>query len=75
MIIMDFADLLAAHGYVFTLLIHVGYLAYGLEKNEVFIPNKEIIGEFENTMKFRYDEKKPVKEYFTSLYISCIVII
>ena len=35
---------------VLTLLIHLGYLAYDSEKKEVFIPNKEIIGEFENAM-------------------------
>ena len=35
---------------VLTLLIHLGYLAYDLEKKEAFIPNKEIIEEFENAM-------------------------
>ena len=35
---------------VLTLLIHLGYLAYDLEKKEAFIPNKEIMGEFENAM-------------------------
>ena len=35
---------------VLTLLIHLGYLAYDSDKKEVFIPNKEIIGEFENAM-------------------------
>lgn len=35
---------------VLTLLIHLGYLAYDSEKEEAFIPNKEIIGEFENAM-------------------------
>ena len=35
---------------VLTLLIHLGYLAYDSEKREVYIPNKEIIGEFENAM-------------------------
>ncbi|MDE6167484.1 MAG: ATP-binding protein, partial [Acetatifactor sp.] len=35
---------------VLTLLIHLGYLAYDSEKGEAFIPNKEIIGEFENAM-------------------------
>lgn len=35
---------------VLTLLIHLGYLGYDAEKGEVFIPNKEIIGEFENAM-------------------------
>ena len=35
---------------VLTLLIHLGYLGYDAEKKEAFIPNKEIMGEFENAM-------------------------
>ena len=35
---------------VLTLLIHLGYLAYDLEREEAFIPNKEIVREFENAM-------------------------
>lgn len=35
---------------VLTLLIHLGYLGYDAEKEEAFIPNKEIIREFENAM-------------------------
>lgn len=35
---------------VLTLLIHLGYLAYDSESEEAFIPNKEIIREFENAM-------------------------
>jgi len=35
---------------VLTLLIHLGYLGYDSERKEAFIPNKEIIGEFENAM-------------------------
>lgn len=35
---------------VLTLLIHLGYLAYDSEREEAFIPNKEIIREFENAM-------------------------
>lgn len=35
---------------VLTLLIHLGYLAYDSEKKEAFIPNKEIIEEFETSM-------------------------
>lgn len=35
---------------VLTLLIHLGYLGYDAEAKEAFIPNKEIIGEFENAM-------------------------
>ncbi len=35
---------------VLTLLIHLGYLGYNAENEEAFIPNKEIIREFENAM-------------------------
>lgn len=35
---------------VLTLLIHLGYLGYDSTAEEAFIPNKEIIGEFENAM-------------------------
>lgn len=35
---------------VLTLLIHLGYLGYDSELKEAFIPNKEIIEEFENAM-------------------------
>lgn len=35
---------------VLTLLIHLGYLGYNSETKEAFIPNKEIIEEFENAM-------------------------
>lgn len=35
---------------VLTLLIHLGYLGYDVEKKETFIPNKEVAGEFENAM-------------------------
>lgn len=35
---------------VLTLLIHLSYLAYDSERKEAFIPNKEIIEEFENAM-------------------------
>lgn len=35
---------------VLTLLIHLGYLGYDSELKETFIPNKEIIEEFENAM-------------------------
>ena len=35
---------------VLTLLIHLGYLAYDLEEQRAFIPNKEISWEFENAM-------------------------
>jgi len=35
---------------VLTLLIHLGYLAYNPVDERVFIPNNEIIGEFENAI-------------------------
>lgn len=35
---------------VMTLLIHLGYLGYDAETEETFIPNKEIVREFENAM-------------------------
>ena len=35
---------------VLTLLIHLGYLAYDMENKEVFIPNNEIIMEYESAM-------------------------
>jgi hypothetical protein len=35
---------------VLTLLVHLGYLGYDANQKEVFVPNKEIIGEFENAM-------------------------
>ena len=31
---------------IFTLLIHLGYLAYDINKKEVYIPNNEILAEF-----------------------------
>ncbi len=35
---------------ILTLLIHLGYLGYDSEKEEAFIPNKEITREFENAL-------------------------
>lgn len=35
---------------ILTLLIHLGYLGYDPERKEAFIPNKEIMKEFENAM-------------------------
>ena len=35
---------------VLTLLIHLGYLAYDSKSKEAFIPNKEIVEEFENAL-------------------------
>lgn len=36
---------------VLTLLIHLGYLAYDVDKKEVFIPNSEVADEFVNAVK------------------------
>jgi len=36
---------------VLTLLIHLGYLGYDFNTQEVFIPNKEISSEFENAIR------------------------
>ncbi len=36
---------------VFTLLIHLGYLAYDTQSNEIFIPNLEIADEFKNAIE------------------------
>ncbi|MDE5699507.1 MAG: ATP-binding protein [Lachnospiraceae bacterium] len=38
---------------VLTLLIHLGYLAYDAVTKEVFIPNKEIVEEFETAMSVK----------------------
>lgn len=36
---------------ILTLLVHLGYLAYDGEKEEAFIPNQEIAGEFQNAIE------------------------
>ncbi len=36
---------------VMTLLVHLGYLAYDAEKEEVSIPNQEVAGEFRNAVE------------------------
>ena len=36
---------------ILTLLIHLGYLGYDNENNEVFIPNREILDEFKTSTK------------------------
>ncbi len=36
---------------VLTLLVHLGYLAYDAQTQEVYIPNREVAGEFENVME------------------------
>ena len=36
---------------VMTLLVHLGYLAYDAREGEVFIPNQEVAGEFENAVE------------------------
>ena len=35
---------------VFTLLVHLGYLAYDFDTSKVFIPNNEVKGEFANAV-------------------------
>lgn len=37
---------------VLTLLIHLGYLAYDGEREEVFIPNQEVTDELKNAVEF-----------------------
>jgi hypothetical protein len=36
---------------VFTVLIHLGYLSYDWQKNECYIPNKEVAGEMVNAVE------------------------
>lgn len=36
---------------IMTLLVHLGYLAYDADTEEVFIPNQEVAGEFENAVE------------------------
>lgn len=36
---------------IFTLLVHLGYLAYDFDRKEVFIPNEEVRGEFIRAVK------------------------
>lgn len=36
---------------ILTLLVHLGYLSYDMEKEEVFIPNEEVRGEFKNAVE------------------------
>lgn len=36
---------------VMTLLVHLGYLAFDSDTEEVFIPNQEVAGEFENVIE------------------------
>ena len=36
---------------ILTLLIHLGYLAYNMEKEECYIPNKEVAGEMTNAVE------------------------
>ena len=46
-------DMTTFHGRddVLSLLIHLGYLGFNDEKSEVFIPNREILGEFRTSTK------------------------
>ncbi len=45
---------------VLTVLIHLGYLAYDLQKDECYIPNKEVAGEMVNAVEA--NNWKPVVE-------------
>ncbi len=36
---------------VMTLLLHLGYIAYDSRKSEAFIPNKEIMDEYKNSVE------------------------
>lgn len=36
---------------VMTLLVHLGYLAFEFTGSEMFIPNQEVAGEFENAVE------------------------
>ena len=36
---------------VLTLLVHLGYLAYDARSSEVFVPNREVMGEFANSVR------------------------
>lgn len=42
---------LASRDDIFTLLVHLGYLAYDFANKEVFIPNEEVRGEFVRAVK------------------------
>lgn len=46
-------DMSIIHGKddVFTVLIHLGYLSYDWQKNECYIPNKEVAGEMVNAVE------------------------
>ena len=37
---------------VLTLLVHLGYLAYDADSNEVFIPNEEVQSEFDRAIRY-----------------------
>lgn len=47
----DSKELFQGKDDVLTLLVHLGYLAYSMEKKEVFIPNQEIEYEFATAIK------------------------
>lgn len=46
----DFAEIKSRDD-VFTVLIHLGYLAYDSSKKECYVPNKEVAGELINAVK------------------------
>ena len=43
---------------IFTLLVHLGYLAYDFKNKEVYIPNKEIAEEFGTAIRDSYKNSK-----------------
>jgi hypothetical protein len=55
---------------VLTLLVHLGYLGYDSIEKEVFIPNKEIFGEYVAAMRGSYDEVIKVVKASRNLLIS-----
>lgn len=42
---------IASRDDLFTLFVHLGYLAYDFDSREVFIPNEEVRGEFVRAVK------------------------
>ncbi|MBR3318409.1 MAG: hypothetical protein IKG21_11380 [Atopobiaceae bacterium] len=60
-------DMTTFHGRddVLALLIHLGYLGWADDEDEVFIPNKEILSEFRNSTKAE-EWKEPLREYEVS---------
>ena len=64
-------DMTTFHGRddVLSLLIHLGYLGFNDERSEVFIPNREILGEFRTSTKTK-EWEGAFRAYEKSLYCS-----